>query len=566
MTQSVPEHRLGERLYRAGAIGEDQLRIARTEQAASGDKLERVLIRLGFVAESVLREHLGDVRGHASIDLAATVPDAGALACLPKDDARRLGVLPVSHQVESQRLIVAMADPGDLVTLDRLRAQLDRAVTIEPVLAGEREIEAAIDRFYGYALSVDGILEELEAGPVADAGRSVEAREYGQPVVRLIDAILADAVKQGASDVHFEPERGFVRIRYRIDGVLRAVRSLHAQHWPPMCVRLKVLADLDIAEARAPQDGRTTLTVGGHSIDFRVSVVATIHGENIVLRILDRQKGIRSLDALGLDAATRDALAWMQARPEGLILVTGPTGSGKTTTLYSLLAELDHDALNTVTLEDPVEYPVPRVRQSAVNEAAGLDFANGVRHLMRQDPDVMLVGEIRDEATATMAFRAAMTGHQVYSTLHTNSALAAVARLLDLGIRPDVLAGHAIGVMGQRLVRRLCDACKAPDTPSAFESRLMGIDDGAATTLYRPVGCTACGQRGYRGRFAIAESVAIDADFADLITRRAGRRELATTARAKGMRSLAGDGLRHVANGETALAEVARVVDLTNGA
>ncbi len=566
MTPSEPEQRLTERLYRSGAVSADQLRIARTEQQTRGDKLERVLIRLGFVAESVLRQHLGDVLGQASIDLAGAVPDPAALQCLPKDDARALGVVPVHYAADPPRLTLAMADPSDLVQLDRLRARLGSSVTIDPLLAGEREIEAAIDRFYGYELSVDAILEELEAGPSAGAARSAEAREYGQPVVRLIDAILADAVKRQASDVHFEPERGFVRIRYRIDGVLRQVRSLHAQHWPPMSVRLKVLADLDIAETRAPQDGRTTLTVGGHSIDFRVSVVATIHGENIVLRILDRQKGIRSLDALGLDPATREALAWMRARPEGLILVTGPTGSGKTTTLYSLLAELDHEAVNTVTLEDPVEYPVPRVRQSAVNEAAGLDFASGIRHLMRQDPDVMLVGEIRDEATATMAFRAAMTGHQVYSTLHTNSALAAVARLADLGIPPDVLAGHTIGVMGQRLVRRLCDACKVSDAPSAFERRLMGIDDSTGATFYRPVGCAACAYRGYRGRFAIAELVAIDAELADGIARRAGRRELAETARAQGMRSLAADGLRHVAAGDTALAEVARVVDLTNGA
>jgi type II secretory ATPase GspE/PulE/Tfp pilus assembly ATPase PilB-like protein len=562
---SEAERALGDRLYRSAIVSRDQLRIAHTEQAATGEPLERVLTRLGFVDEAVVREQLGDVLDHASVDLDATVPDAAALRCLDKAWARRLGAVPVSWASDRGQLTVAMTDPSDLRKLDRLRAQLGPEVSVRALLAGERALERALERFYGYALSVDAVVQELETGQASSPESETRSGAYRQPVVRLIDALLADAVQSGASDVHFEPEAGFVRIRYRIDGVLRQVRSLHGRHWSPMSVRLKVMADLDIADTRAPQDGRISRAVAGRDIEFRVSVVRTVHGENIVLRILDRQKGIPSLDALGLPADTRDALDWLCTRPEGLVLVTGPTGSGKTTTLYALLAAIDHEALDIVTLEDPVEYPLPRVRQSAVNEAAGLDFANGVRQLMRQDPDIMLVGEIRDEATASMALRAAMTGHQVYATLHTHSALGAVPRLLDIGIRPEMLAEHTMGLLGQRLVRRLCPQCKQPGEPSAFERRLMGgaLDGDAA--FYRPAGCTACAHQGYSGRFAVAELIRIDADFEALIARRASRQALAEAARAQGLRTLAAEGVRHVAAGHTALAEVARVIDLTNG-
>jgi type II secretory ATPase GspE/PulE/Tfp pilus assembly ATPase PilB-like protein len=322
------------------------------------------------------------------------------------------------------------------------------------------------------------------------------------------------------------------------------------------------MSNMNIAETRAPQDGRISLGIGGHIIDFRVSAVRTTYGENIVLRVLDRHKGIRTLESLGLDGDTLDTLHLMMSRPEGIILVTGPTGSGKTTTLYSMLAHLNEESRNIVTLEDPVEYPMPMVRQSQVNSAAKLDFASGIRSLMRQDPDAMLIGEVRDEPTATMAFRAAMTGHQVYSTLHTNSALGAIPRLLDIGILPDVLAGNMIGVMGQRLVRRLCDQCKAPYEPDHAERRLLDLTPDEPATLHRACGCRACNQ-GYRGRFSLLEVLRFDPDLDDLIARRATQKELTEAALAKGFRTLADDGARHALAGATSLEEVARVVDLT---
>lgn len=557
---------LGERLVQAGIISPDQLRIALTEQEGSKDASEplgRILVRLGFVAEDIMREQLGEALGQESIDLDSAVPDRDALALLPKELARRYNVVPVSLSADGQQLSIAMADTFNLVTLDRVRAHIGSELELRTLLAGDVKIEAAIDRFYGYELSVDGILHEIETGEIDYSSLQAESGEYSQPLVRLVDAILADAVKRDASDIHFEPEEGFVRIRYRIDGVLRQIRSLHAHFWSPIAVRLKVMSDMNIAETRAPQDGRISLAIGGHVIDFRVSAVRTTHGENIVLRVLDRHKGIRTLESLGLDAETRDTLSLMMARPEGIILLTGPTGSGKTTTLYSMLAHLNEETRNIVTLEDPVEYPMPMVRQSAVNEAAKLDFANGIRSLMRQDPDVMLVGEIRDEPTATMAFRAAMTGHQVYSTLHTNSALGAIPRLLDIGILPDVLAGNMIGVMGQRLVRRLCDHCKQPYEPGEAERTLLGLPDDQDATLYRPHGCHVCNDQGYKGRFALLEVLRLDNDLDDLIARRATQKELTEAAVDKGFVSLAADGARHALAGLTSLEEVARVVDLT---
>ena len=383
-------------------------------------------------------------------------------------------------------------------------------------------------------------------------------------MVRLIDALLTDAVKREASDVHFEPEAGFLRIRYRIDGLLHQIRALHKSYWAAMAVRIKVMSSMNIAETRAPQDGRISLNINGRPVDFRVSSQPTIHGENVVLRVLDRQKGIVPLDGLGLTEQQLDLLKLMIARPEGLILMTGPTGSGKTTTLYSILNHINSEGLNIMTLEDPVEYPMAMIRQTSVAEASKLDFANGVRAMLRQDPDVILVGEIRDEDTAVMAFRAAMTGHQVYSTLHTNSAIGAIPRLLDIGIVPDIIAGNIIGVVAQRLLRRLCLQCRSPQTPEPWEVRLLGLQpERSLPTIFRAEGCPECNYRGYRGRMAIMEVMRMDSDLDELVARRASYREIRNAARAKGFRTLAEDGVRRVLEGSTSLDELARVVDLT---
>jgi type II secretory ATPase GspE/PulE/Tfp pilus assembly ATPase PilB-like protein len=383
-------------------------------------------------------------------------------------------------------------------------------------------------------------------------------------VVRLISALLADAVERAASDIHFEPEQNFLRIRYRIDGVLRQIRSLHKTYWPAMAVRLKVMSKMNIAETRAPQDGRISATMSGRVVDFRVSSLPTTHGENIVLRILDRQKGIVPLDKLNLEESQLELLKLMLARPEGIIMVTGPTGSGKTTTLYSILNHINSDGVNIMTLEDPVEYPMTLIRQTSVAEAAKLDFANGIRALMRQDPDAILVGEVRDEETAEMAFRAAMTGHQVFTTLHTNSAVGAIPRLLDIGIVPDIMAGNIIGIIAQRLVRKLCRTCRQSYDPDVKERRMLGLSPTEPAALFRSVGCEQCDYQGYRGRLGIMEILKMDAAIDELVARRATAREILTAARAKGFKTLAEDGIRVVRSGVTSVDELMRVADLTD--
>ncbi len=556
--------RIGDLLIEKGILTQDQLSIALTEQKKSSDPLGKIIVKLGFATEAVVRDALGEALGQESVDLSKAVVDSEVLQLVGKDIARRYQILPLSVDRQQNTLTVAMADTFNVVAIDQLRAVLGGDYDIVPILAGESEIENAIDQFYGFELSVDGILREIETGQIDYNSLQGDTDEYSQPLVRLVDAMLSDAVKKGSSDIHFEPEHGFLRIRYRIDGVLRQVRSLHQNYWSAIAVRLKVMSGMNIAETRAPQDGHISLTLFGRPIDFRVSAQPTTHGENIVLRILDRNKGIVALDELGLSESSLAALRLMMARPEGILLVTGPTGSGKTTTLYSMLNYVNNESVNIMTLEDPVEYPMPMIRQTSVNVAAKLDFASGIRSMLRQDPDIILVGEVRDEDTADMALRAAMTGHQVYSTLHTNSAVGAVPRLLDLGIVPDILAGNIIGIVAQRLVRQLCPHCKQEDKPNELERHLLRLKDGENPTIYRAAGCDQCHHFGYKGRLAITELLKVDPGMDDLIARRASRREIFDYALANGFEPIAEDGLRRVLDGTTTLEEVSRVVDLTD--
>ena len=560
--------RIGELLVAKGVVSEDQVRIALTEQKRRHEPLGRILVRLGFATDGVIRDVLAGALGYDSVDLSKALIDGGAVKRVPREIARRCRILAITYDEASQQLTVATSDPFDVIAMDQLRALLGPETEIRPLLAGEAELDKAIERFYGYELSVEGILAEIETGEIDRQSIEAESGEYSQPVVRLVNALLSDAVKKGASDVHFEPEHEFLRIRYRIDGVLRQIRSLHRDHWAAIAVRLKVMASMNIAERRAPQDGRISLSVSGRAVDFRVSSLPTTFGENIVLRVLDRHKGIVSLDRLGLREDALAGLRLMMARPEGLILVTGPTGSGKTTTLYSMLDHLNTESVNIMTLEDPVEYPMERIRQTSVSDALRLTFAGGVRSLLRQDPDVILVGEIRDTETAEMAFRAAMTGHQVYSTLHANSAAGAVARLLEAGVPPGVMAGNIIGIVGQRLVRTLCLHCREPRAPTELERRILGLGTGPGSTearpVYRAAGCARCEHRGYRGRLSLMELLRFDTGIDELVSRRATTREISKAAHAKGFRTLADDGIRRVLEGVTSLEEVSRVVDLTD--
>lgn len=555
---------LGELLVERGILSQDQLRIALIEQRAAGRPLGQVLVSLGFVTEKTLRETLAENLGHEQIDLSRLVPIPEALALVPSEFAKRHRIFPVSIDAHERRLTIASSNPGDVVMFDQLSALLDGLWSVEVRMATDGEISNAIENHYGHTLSIDGILHEMETGEVDVGSLDTTGREFSGPVVRLIDSILMDAVQRRASDIHFEPESGFVRIRYRIDGVLRQIRSLHNTYWPPMLVRLKVICGMNIAESRAPQDGRTSLIMNGRQIDFRAAAQPTLYGENVVLRILDRARALVPFESMPITAEQRELLETMISRPEGMFLVTGPTGSGKTTTLYSILGKLNRDSVNIMTLEDPVEYPIPMIRQANLAAGLKLDFAAGIRSLMRQDPDIILVGEIRDGETATMALRAAMTGHQVYSTLHTNSAIGVLPRLMDLGLTPEVLAGNLIGAVGQRLIRKLCEHCKEPYVVDAATARLLRVGNGdGPVQLFKPSGCERCDHLGFSGRLALMEILRIDDEIDDMIAERTPLPEIRRRLREKGFLELLDDAMRRVAAGETSLDEAARVVDLT---
>jgi len=553
--------RLGESLVRQGLISTDQLRIALTEQRQHSLPLGRLLVRLGFLTESVVRDCLARRIGHESVDLDHIQIEAEALQWLPQEVVLRHRVLPIAFDRSTRTLTLAVADSVDVLTLDQLQARVDRDVRIDMVLVSTPQLLDRIERTYGNRFSIEPLLREIETGEVDPEALPV-AGDYQPPLVRLVTAMLADAVNRGASDIHFEPEASFLRIRYRLDGVLEQVRSLHRNHWQAIAVRLKVMSGMDIAETRAPQDGRFSLSLNAREIDFRVSAHPTLHGENIVLRVLDREKTAIGLDRSMLQSGSLSRIERMLARPEGIVIVTGPTGSGKTTTLYALLSRLNRLSVNIMTLEDPVEYPIALMRQSAVSDASHLDFASGIRSILRQDPDVILVGEVRDTETAQMAFRAAMTGHQVFTTLHTNSALGTLPRLFDMGIPAELVAGNLVGVIAQRLVRALCGHCREPYVASPEEERLLGLASDSSSTLYRPAGCDRCGYRGYSGRIPIMETLCMDSDLDDLVARRATMRELLAAARSKGFRTLAEDGICRVVDGSTAIEELARAVDL----
>lgn len=556
--------RLGEILIDEGVITHDQLNIALTEQKKVHEPLGKLLVSLGFATESIMRSALGEALEQESVDLSKVVPDPDAIKMITSDTARKHKVIPITYDAVRGTLSLAMSDTFNLFTLDRVRIQVGQHIELIPILAGEAEISNAIDQFYGYELSIDGILREIETGETDYTNYQGDIEEYSQPLVRLVDVMLSDAVKRGASDIHFEPEESFLRIRYRIDGVLRQIRSLHKTYWAAIAVRLKVMADMNIAETRAPQDGRISRTIIGRRIDFRVASQPTIHGENIVLRVLDREKGIIPLDKLELPEDSLRTLKIMMARPEGIILVTGPTGSGKTTTLYSLLNYISTEQINIMTLEDPVEYPFPLIRQTSVNETAGMGFANGIKSLMRQDPDVILVGEVRDAETAEMAFRAAMTGHQVYTTLHTNSAIGALPRLRDIGIIPEIMAGNIIGVLAQRLIRKLCKYCKVAYAPDKEELQLIANREGfVPKQIYKSKGCTACDQTGYKGRLALLEILKMNSDLDDLLVHGATTKEIRDAAYKQGFFTLAEDGVRRIIEGITSIKEVSRVADMT---
>jgi type IV pilus assembly protein PilB len=551
----------GDVLLELGVINPAQLAQALERQRQTGERLGRALIALGVREEDIagaLSRHLNIPR----ISLHHQEIDPSTPTLLSETLARKYTVVPIRRT--DSRLTLAMADPLDVVALDDV--SIATGLGIEPIIATVSDIKAAIERAYGIREHARGIIEEI-APPQPAAEEAAAADRTDAPVIRLADLILDQGIRDRASDVHIEPTENEVRVRYRIDGVLHTAMTVPKQVYVPLVARFKVMGRMNVAEHRLPQDGSFQATADGRPVDLRVSTIPVLYGERVALRILDKSQVILTLPQLGMDAATLARYRHLIALPYGIILASGPTGSGKTTTLVSSIALLNSLDRNIMTVEDPVEYQIPGVSQMEVNVRAGLTFANALRSLVRQDPDVLMVGEIRDTETAEIATHASLTGHLVFSTIHTNDAPSVITRLLDMGVEPYLTASSLSGALAQRLVRVLCAACKRPATPLPEVltdlRRLAG--DEAPVQVCEPVGCPQCRHTGYRGRTGIYELLTVTPRLRPLIIRRASAEELLVAARADGMQTMRENGMRKVAEGLTTLEEVVRttrVVDI----
>lgn len=551
----VARKRIGDLLFEAGMLTDQQLTEALAVQQQTKERLGEVLINGHYITEKQLIEVLEFQLGIPHVSLAKQKIDQSILKVIPESLAKRYLVFPLRK--ERNKLVVAMADPLDYYAIDDLR--MSTGFQIEPAIAATKEVSLYIDRYYGMQETFDEALLAVaaEAGPSAvDA----ELVDDDSPVVRMVHQILTQAVMQRASDVHFDPAVDGLRVRFRIDGTMRAERTLPRSMQSVVISRLKIMANLNIAEHRLPQDGRFRIVLELRQVDIRVATLPTVYGEKMVLRILDVSTGVQTLGGIGLTDTNLRLFQDMLATSSGLVLITGPTGSGKTSTLYAGLTERSTADVNVITIEDPVEYQLAGVNQVAVNLATGLTFAKGLRSVLRQDPDIIMVGEIRDTETAEIAVRAAMTGHLVLSTLHTNDAIATIARLIDMGIEPYLLASALTGVVAQRLVRRICAECKVAYQPTTPEMALLEANGLNADRLFTGRGCTSCGGTGFNGRFAVHEVLRVDEPLRRMILNGGTAADMRLWAKERGFFTLLHDGLAKASNGDTSIAEVMRVV------
>ena len=559
--------RLGELLLKEGLINQDQLEKAISVQRQEGGRLGEILIKLGLVKEEQLVATLGRQLGIPYYSLGtgmlkATV-DEELKQLIPQDFAFKNSVIPLSRTLRS--LTVAIADPLDLILMDNLKKLT--GYEINPVIATKSEISKAVEEFYGKSTMLkDAVEASYESGaPGLEEVRSTEeelsldaliARAEEAPVIKLVDLVIRQAIDERASDIHIEPFRDKISLRYRIDGKLYEIpppaRHLHL----PIISRIKILSKLDIAEKRLPQDGAFLVKLEDRPIDLRVSTIPTIYGEKVVLRILDRAAVVLDLNQLGFEPKQLEQMRRATSSAYGLVFLTGPTGSGKTTTLYAILSEIKSPTKNIVTIEDPVEYRLDGINQVQIKPEIGLTFSNALRSFLRQDPDIMLVGEVRDLETAEICIRSSLTGHLVLSTLHTNDAPSAVTRLIDIGIEPYLVAPSLLCVVAQRLIRKLCPDCKEAfePTPEQLKSIKLKTD-----LIYKPKGCPKCTQLGYRGRGCIAEVMVINEQIQDLINQNANFQKIREVARATGMQTLYESAIKKVESGLTSLEEALSV-------
>ncbi|MCC2672568.1 MAG: type secretion system protein (GspE) [Armatimonadetes bacterium] len=577
---------IGDVLLQGKVISQEQLNQAREIQQRTGADLGKVFEDQGVNPFHILqaKAHLAGMR---AVDLTKNNPEMSAITLIPAHTAQRHQVVPITRmkdQTGQEVLVLALADPSNIMAVDDVRMAC--GLKVQPVLVSPEQIADALTKFYsgtdsGSSNSPAAVEQHTPAdlmdigsinamvteyGPVTggdDSGAPDESDLVQGPIIRIAHAVIQQAVSAGASDIHIEPGARTVRIRYRIDGVLHETMQLPKHIHPPLVSRYKIMSDMNIAERRVPQDGRIGINYQNKDYDLRVSCLPTLLGEKIVMRILDKGSVMIGLNKLGFFPDTMAQLETLFTQPNGMLLVTGPTGSGKSTTLYSVLNRINSIERNIMTVEDPVEYQLPGISQVAVARKAGLTFATALRSFMRQDPDIIMVGEIRDLETAEMAIQASLTGHLVLSTLHTNDAPSSITRLVDMGVEPFLVSATLIGALAQRLGRRICDNCKEQIDVPADSLRRLGYQaksENEMVPLWQGRGCEKCRNTGYKGRFGIHEMMLVNEEIADLMVRRAPVSEVRNAAKANGMKMLKDDGLRKILAGTTTPEEIARVV------
>ncbi|MDR3588882.1 MAG: ATPase, T2SS/T4P/T4SS family [Negativicutes bacterium] len=566
-TASKTRLRLGELLVSAGLLTDEQLNKALGTQRKSGERLGKTLVNLGFVSEENILQTLERQLGIERVNLSQYPIDREAALLIPGVLAERHQVLPIAKA--GRRLVLAASDPTNFFALDDVR--MVTGLDVETVICSESELQRAIANAYGVRDIVERAVTKLQAEDLASSAELQTADDA--PIISIVNGLISQAVKDRASDIHIEPLERLVRVRFRVDGVLREIVTFPKATQNAIVSRIKIMSDMDIAEKRMPQDGRIKVQEQGRDIDIRASTLPTVLGEKVVLRILDRAAVVLDISSLGFSGLSLERYKKMYSQSYGMILVTGPTGSGKTTTLYSTLVEINSPEKNIITIEDPVEYMLAGVNQILVNPKAGLTFASGLRSILRQDPNIVMVGEVRDSETADIAIRAALTGHLVLSTLHTNDAIGAISRLIDMGVEPFLVASSVLGVVAQRLVRIICPNCKESYVPLAgsperlfleasceeCDSVLTDEADRTAMVLFRGKGCVRCGGSGYRGRMAITEVMPLTVDMQEAVSQRASGRELLQIAMDTGMKTMRQDGIMKALQGLTTVEEVMRV-------
>ena len=561
---AVDKEQLGQILRSAGLIDEEQLREGLDRQKETGQRIGQALIDLGYIDGVQLAAALSTQLGIPYVRLDDYDLDEDLISTIPKEVAKNRKLLPID--TEGNRLVLAVSDPLDVASLDEIRMMVDRE--IEPVIAVKEEIEEVLEEMYGTEDEIAGIIEEVSEDDVdvvssggGDLSEDAETLAGETPVIKLVNMILLEAVKHGASDIHLEPFEHKFMVRLRLDGVLHELSPPPKEFQEAIISRIKIMADLDIAEKRRPQDGRIKIKLAGRAVEYRVSTLPTVFGESVVLRVLSQEDMDLDPGVLGMTDEQEEAFKRIIQRPNGIVLNTGPTSSGKTTTLFSGLNYINDTETKILTMEDPVEYELPGIIQTQVNEKAGYTFADGMRSMLRQDPDICLVGEIRDRETAEIAVQASLTGHLVLSTVHTNQAAGAITRLTNMGIEPFLLTATIQAVLAQRLVRVVCDNCREEYRPDPADLKKLGKDPDALSgqTFYRGRGCKDCGGTGYDGRTAIFELLEMTSDIAELCSERASASRIHNHAVENGMTSLTDHGWQKVLEGITTVEEIVRV-------